>query len=327
MLRIGLLGASRIAPRAVIEPAGERSDVEIVAVGARDPARARAYADEHGVAHVSDSYAALVARDDIDLVYIALPPVAHLEWSRAAVAAGKAVLCEKPFAMNGAQARAMVEAADRAGRPLIEAYHYRFHNVIRHAERLLSEGAIGPITAAKAYFSVPIAKTPGELRWIRDQGGGGLMDLGCYPLHALRTLLKSEPTVVSATGEFEDGVDVTIEAQLHFGGAPAEISCSMRPERFGARLTLTGERGQIQIVNFIGPQMGGRFTVTRDGETEELSMQGPTTYAAQLQHVVEVMSGQTAPLTGGADAIAQIDAIDAVYAAAGTDRAEITGCP
>jgi predicted dehydrogenase len=317
MLRIGLLGASKIAPRAVIEPARERSDVEIVAVGARDPTRARGFADEHGIGHVSDSYGALVAREDIDLVYIALPPAAHLEWTRNAVAAGKAVLCEKPFAMDGAQALAMVEAAERAGRPLIEAYHYRFHNVIRRAEALLGEGAIGPITSAKAYFSVPIAKTPGELRWIRDQGGGGLMDLGCYPLHALRTLFKSEPTVVSATGAFEDGVDVTIDAKLDFASVPAEMSCSMRPERFGARLTLTSERGQIQIVNFIGPQMGGRFTVTRDGETEELSMDGPTTYAAQLQHVVEVMDGRAAPTTGGADAIAQMDAIDAIYAAAG----------
>jgi predicted dehydrogenase len=147
------------------------------------------------------------------------------------------------------------------------------------------------------------------------------MDLGCYPLHALRTLMKGEPTIVSATGDFEDGVDVTIDARLDFAGVPAEMSCSMRPERFGARLTLTGERGQIQIVNFVGPQMGGRFTVTRDGETEELSMAGPTTYAAQLQHVVEVTDGKTAPLTGGADAIAQMDAVDAIYAAAGRPAA------
>lgn len=317
MLKIGLLGASKIAPRAVIEPARARDDVEIVAVGARDPKRARAYADEHGVAHVSNSYAALVERDDIDLVYIALPPAAHLEWTRKSVEAGKAVLCEKPFAMDAGQARAMVAAAEVANRPLIEAYHYRFHNVIHRTEALLAEGAIGRITGAKAYFSVPIAKTPGELRWIRDQGGGSLMDLGCYPLHALRTLLKREPTVVSATGEFEDGVDVSIDAKLDFAGVAAEMSCSMRPDRFGARLTLTGERGQIQIVNFVGPQMGGRFTVTRDGGTEELNMAGPTTYAAQLEHIVRVMKGEIIPLTGGDDAIAQMTAIDAIYAAAG----------
>jgi predicted dehydrogenase len=295
--------------------------VEIVAVGARDPARARAYAVEHGIPHVSESYAALVECDDIDLVYIALPPAAHLEWTRKAVGAGKAVLCEKPFAMDGGQARAMVGAAEAARRPLIEAYHYRFHTVMRRAETLLAEGAIGGIVAAKAYFSVPIAKTPTELRWIRDQGGGGLIDLGCYPLHALRTLLKREPTVVSATGDFEDGVDVSMDAKLDFGGVAAEMSCSMRPDCFGARLTLAGERGQLQIVNFVAPQMGGRFTVTRDSETEELTMAGPTTYAAQLEHVVAVMDGRAMPLTGGADAIAQMDAIDAIYAAAGRPAA------
>ena len=317
MLRIGLLGASRIAPAAVIAPARGRSDVEIVAVGARDPARAAAWADEHGVPQVAPSYDALVEREDVDLVYIALPPAAHLEWTRRALAAGKAVLCEKPFAMDAAEARAMVAAAEAANRPLIEAYHYRFHDVMRRAEALLAEGAIGPITAASAHFHAPIRRTPTELRWIRAQGGGGLMDLGCYPLHALRTLLKSEPVIVSASGEFEDGVDATLEARLDFSGIPAKLACSMTAERFSAGLRLEGERGRIEIVNFIAPQMGCRFTVTRNGATEELGVSGPTTYEAQLQHVVEVLDGRSAPLTGGADAIAQMDAIDAIYAAAG----------
>ena len=318
MLKIGLLGASKIAPRAVIEPTNARSDVEIVAVGARDPDRARAYADEHGVAHVSDSYAALVERDDIDLVYIALPPAAHLEWTRRSVEAGKAVLCEKPFAMDAAQARLMVEAAMAAGRPLIEAYHYRFHQVMLTARRMIMDGAIGNPRGGRAYFNVPIAKTPTELRWIRSQGGGGLMDLGCYPLHALRTLIGTEPKVANAEGVFEDGVDVSIRADLVFAGdVRAEVACSMRPEKFGCRVIVEGDRGEINITNFVGPQMGGRFTLTRDGGTEELSMDGPSTYAAQLEHVVQVMNGAALPLTGGGDAVAQMAAIDAIYAAAG----------
>ncbi len=318
MPKIGLLGASKIAPRAVIEPARERGDVEIVAVGARDPARARAYADEHGIAQVSESYAALVARDDIDLVYIALPPAEHLEWTRKSVEAGKAVLCEKPFAMDAAQARLMVQAATAARRPLIEAYHYRFHQVMLTARRMILDGAIGNPRGGRAYFNVPIAKTPGELRWIRNLGGGGLMDLGCYPLHALRTLFGTEPVVTAAEGVFEDGVDVSIRADLVFpGDIKAEVACSMRPEKFGCRVVIEGDRGAINITNFVGPQMGGRFTVTREGESEDLSMDGPTTYAAQLEHVVQVMNGAVIPLTGGGDAVAQMAAIDAIYAAAG----------
>ena len=201
MLKIGLLGASKIAPNAVIAPARDRADVIVQAVGARDPDRARGYAQTHDIPEVADSYAALIERDDIDLVYIALPPAAHLEWARHALAAGKAVLCEKPFAMDATQARLMVAAATVARHPLIEAFHYRFHQVIRTARRLIKDGAIGNPRGGRAYFNLTIAKTPGELRWIRGQGGGALMDLGCYPLHALRTLFDTEPRIVRAEGE------------------------------------------------------------------------------------------------------------------------------
>ena len=318
MLKIGLLGASKIAPTAVIVPAKARADVVIQAVGARDPDRARAYAATHGIPEVAAGYAALVERDDIDIVYIALPPAAHLEWTRRALAAGKAVLCEKPFAMNAAEARAMVAAATAARRPLIEAFHYRFHQVVRTAERLIRDGAIGNPRSGRAAFSVPIAKTAGELRWIRSQGGGALMDLGCYPLHALRTLFGTEPRVVRAEGEFEDGVDVSTRADLMFpGDIHAEIACSMRPEKIACRLTIEGDRGSLDIVNFVGPQMGGKFTLISDGETRDLDMAGPTTYAAQLDHVVQVMNSAALPLTGGGDAVAQMAAMDAIYAAAG----------
>ncbi len=152
MHRIGLLGASKIARGAVIAPAKSNPDFEVVAVGARDPDRARAYADEHGIAHVARSYAELVRRDDVDVVYNALPPAGHAEWTIAALEAGKTVLCEKPFAMNAGEARRMTEAATRTGQLLIEAFHYRFHNVIRRAEALLKSGALGRVTSASAEF-------------------------------------------------------------------------------------------------------------------------------------------------------------------------------
>jgi predicted dehydrogenase len=316
-LRIGLLGASRIAPAAVIAPARVRADVEIVAVAARDPERARAYAGAHGIAGVSETYAALVTRDDIDLVYLALPPAAHLEWTLQALAAGKAVLCEKPFAMNADEALRMVEAARAARLPLIEAFHYRFHRVMREARAVVAGGALGRLRQGRAVFDAPIPRRPDELRWIHAQGGGGLMDLGCYCVHALRTLLGAEPHVISATADVLDGVDAVLTAGLEFPGGPvAEIACAMIAERPRARLTLEGERGSLDIENFLAPQMGGRFTVTVDGRAEARSMEGPTTYAAQMDHVVEVMAGRIAPLTGGGDAVANMAAIDAIYAKA-----------
>lgn len=318
MIRIGLLGASRIAVTAVIGPAAARDDVTVSAVAARDPARARAYADTHGIAHVAADYATLIARDDVDLVYNGLPPAGHAEWTIAALQAGKPVLCEKPFARNAAEARAMVAAAAAAGLPLIEAFHYRFHNVTRRAETLVRSGLLGRITEARALFQVKIPRDRDDLRWRADQGGGGLMDLGCYPLHILRTLIGEEPTVTGAEAVFEDGVDAQLSGRLAFpGGARAEISCSMIPEAPGASAVLVGELGRLEIVNFLAPQMGCRFTTTIGGETTVHPTDGPTTYEAQLEHVREVLRDGVAPLTGGADAIANMAAIDALYAAAG----------
>ena len=316
-IRIGLLGASKIARGAVIAPAKGDDRFRLTAVAARDPERARAYAAEHGVAAVAADYAELVRRDDVDVVYNALPPAGHEPWTIAALEAGKAVLCEKPFARNAGEARSMVAAAGRTGGLLIEAFHYRFHNVMRRAEALLAEGAIGAVTGGAAEFHVTIKRDPGELRWIREQGGGGLMDLGCYPLHALRTLLKAEPVVASASAVFEDGVDSDLSAELVFPGeVRARIACSMTQPRFSAWLRLEGEAGVLEIQNFLAPQMGCRFTTTVDGQVAEHPTDGKPTYAAQLDHLHAVMTGSETPLTGGADAIANMAAIDAIYEAA-----------
>jgi len=318
MLRIGLLGASKIAPAAVLAPVAQSDAFLVTAVAARDPARAGTYAQTHAIPAVAEDYAALVRRKDVDIVYNALPPAGHLEWTLAALEAGKAVLCEKPFALNAAEAARMVAAAEVAGRPLLEAFHYRHHAVIRRAEAIAASGVLGRLIRGEAVFNVPIPNTPGELRWIAGQGGGGLMDLGCYPLHALRTLIGSEPEVVSAEGRFVSGVDAEISARLRFpGDIEGRVACSMTAPRPAATLTLTGETGSLAIVNFLAPQIGCRFTTTIDGVTTAQPVEGPSTYEAQLEHLRAVMLDGARPLTGGADAVANMTAIDAIYRAAG----------
>jgi predicted dehydrogenase len=317
-IRIGLLGASKIATGAVIAPARGNPDFIVTAVAARDPERARVYAAEHGVAAVAEDYAALLRRDDVDLVYNALPPAGHRRWTIAALEAGKDVLCEKPFARNAGEARDMVAAAEAAGRVLIEAFHYRFHNVMRAAVALAHEGALGKLKSVDAVFDAPIPPTAGELRWSAEQGGGALMDLGCYPVHAVRSIVGGEPEVISATAVFENGVDASMRADLAFpGGVTGTIACSMTAPGFNAKLTVVGERGDLEIVNFLAPQRGCRFTTTIDGVTREHGVEGPSTYAAQLVHVAQVLAGKIPPLTGGSDAVGNMAAIDAIYAAAG----------
>jgi predicted dehydrogenase len=319
-IRIGILGAAKIAPPVVINPSRDNSDFEVVAVAARDPERAKAYAAEHKIPNVAKDYDALVRREDVDLVYNALPPGGHARWTVAALAAGKHVLCEKPFAMNAAQVRRMNEAAAKSGRTLVEAFHYRHHKVMKRAVEIARSGELGKVVRIDADFSVPIPYREGELRWTREQGGGALMDLGCYPTHALRSVMGCEPKVLSSNCVMEHDVDVTTRAELDFAGVPATLSCSMKPERFGAALKLTGEKGTMEIQNYLAPQIGCRFTVTVGGTERKEATDGPATYVAQLAELGDVLLRGKPQLITNADSLGNMTAIDAIYATAGVDR-------
>jgi predicted dehydrogenase len=321
-IRVGILGAAKIAPKALIVPARDNPEFQVVAVAARDKDRAKAFAAENDIPHVPDGYSELIARPDVDLVYVALPPAAHKSMSIEAVKSGKAVLCEKPFAMNAAEARAMVSAAAEARQPLIEAFHNRFHRLMRRAVEIVASGELGRLVAAEAVFDVPIPYRPGELRWTVSQGGGGaLMDLGCYCLHALRTLAACEPKVASARCTVEHGVDETTIAELSFpDGMTAKLHTSMTPSRAVATVRIKGEKGSLELVNFVAPQNGGRLTVDAQGKTRVEPVDGPSTYDAQLAHVGDVLLRGATPLTGGADAVANMACIDAIYEAAGYVR-------
>jgi predicted dehydrogenase len=314
-IRIGILGAAKIAPPVVINTARDNGDFEVIAVAARDPARAKAYAEEHKIPSVAKDYDALVRRDDVDLVYNALPPGGHARWTIAALEAGKHVLCEKPFAMSAAQVKRMNEAAAKSGRKLVEAFHYRHHNVMKRAVEIARSGELGKVVRVDADFSVPIPYREGELRWTREQGGGALMDLGCYPMHALRSVMESEAKVRSASCALEHEVDVTTKAALDFAGVPATLTCSMKPERFGATL-----KGTLEIQNYVAPQMGCRFTVKVGGEERKEATDGPATYVAQLAELGDVLLRGKPQLITAADSLGNMTAIDAVYAAAGVAR-------
>ena len=322
MIRIGILGAARIAPRGIVTPANAILGAEVTAIAARDLARAQKFAAQHSIPMAFGSYAELVKRDDVDLVYVALPPSAHLEWCTAAVANGKHVLVEKPFANNAQDAEHMVAAARAADRQLIEAFHYRFHPLFERALSLLGDGAIGRIRHIDATFNANLPDTPGELRYIEALGGGALMDLGCYCMHWIRTVAKDEPTVVSARARCgAPGVDLDVAAELAFTSGPtATLKCSMQPEdgTLFRRLRVIGDQGVLEIDNPVSPHAGATLSV--EGENApmpQIVSGGDTTFHYQLRHVLEVIEGRAQPVTGGDDAIGNMRAIDAIYRAAG----------
>lgn len=318
-LRFGILGAARIAPRALIEPAKESARVEVISVAARDPDRVRVFADEHGIARVETSYDALVNSAEVDAVYVALPNAAHVDWSIRALRAGKHVLCEKPLASNAGEAVEMVRAAREHGRVLMEAFHYRYHPLAHRIVEIVRGGELGHLRDVAATFTVAIAPT--DIRFDATLAGGALMDLGCYTVHWVRTL-AGEPQVVSARATVAaPGIDVTTTAELVFPGqVTGRIHCSMAEgTELRARLEVRCERGTLVAQNPLAPQFGYRLIV--DAETGERpeTVAGGTSYGHQLEAFLDAVRDGLGPITSGQDSIANMQTIDAIYRAAGLE--------
>src|SRR5213593_4973843 len=153
-LRFGILGAARIAPMALVRPARRVTEATVLAVAARDPERARQFAARHGIPRVQPSYDALLADPEIDAIYNPLPNSLHAPWTIRALEAGKHVLCEKPFAASVAEAEAMAGAAERAGRVLVEAFHYRYHPLFARLRAILGSGELGVVRHLEAHFCI-----------------------------------------------------------------------------------------------------------------------------------------------------------------------------
>lgn len=318
-VRIGLLGASQIAPLAVIASAARRDDVEVVAVAARDPERAASFAAEHGIARVASTYDELISDPGIDLVYNGLPPVSHAPLSVAAMKAGRHVLCEKPFAMNASEARRMVEVALQTGRLCVEGFHYFYHPLFARVLEIVRSGQLGPLVAMSGAFDVEIPDVAGNIRHDLALGGGALMDLGCYPLHMLRHIAGSEPQVLSAQAKVgRPRIDLSMDAELQFSGIPARISCDMSAGiAIRAEFAVIGQNGRLHVNNPIHPYLGHQLTLLVNGEETSEQVDGQSTFDHQLEAVVEAVRGGAVVQTGGADAVANMEAIDAIYVAAG----------
>ncbi|MDX3928154.1 MAG: Gfo/Idh/MocA family oxidoreductase [Shinella sp.] len=244
MIKFGVLGAARIVPWALLEPAHRRRDVEVVAVAARRPGSAEAFANEHGIRRFHNSYEELIADPGVDVVYNPLRPHLHAEYSIKALEAGKHVLCEKPFAMTGLEAEATQAAATRSNRRIIEAFHDRYHPVFSHILSIADSGRLGRIRKLTATFNHTVPDTPGEFRRDPKMCGGALMELGCYPVHWCRSVMREEPQVTAARALIAStGCDEEMSAELAFpSGVTASIEAKMSPGwEYHARFIIDGD--------------------------------------------------------------------------------------
>jgi predicted dehydrogenase len=313
-MRLGLLSTANIN-RAILAGAARTGRVDVVAVASRDAGRADAYAAEHGIATAHGSYEALLADPDVEAVYISLPNGMHHEWTMYALAAGKHVLCEKPYTRHPHEAEEAFDAADAAGLVLAEAFMYRHHPQTARVARLVADGAIGRLCAVKATFTFPL-RDLSDVRALPELDGGALMDVGCYCVSGIR-LLAGEPEHVrgeQVTGT--TGIDMAFHGTLRCAGdVVGQFEATFRsPQR--QSLEAVGEDGVLVVEAPWRVDWGGSVTLRRDGATELVEVDEADAYTLELENLADAIEGRAPALLGRADAVGQARAIDAHYRSA-----------
>jgi predicted dehydrogenase len=329
VLRIGILGAARIAPTAVVKPSRRTKVATVAAVAARDRERAVAFARKHRVDRVIAGYEELINDPDIDAVYNPLPNGLHGYWTIAALKAGKHVLCEKPFTANADEARSVAEVAGaHPGLVVMEAFHYEYHPLTRRLIEIISSGELGPVSNIDVAFSAPLWKK-GDIRYQLALAGGAIMDMGCYPVSLLR-LLAPGPRVIDAKAKLSSpGVDRAMDANFSLSdGGSAHIGCSMFSSSvLRMHAQITGENGKISVFNPFSPQYGHRVKVTTSLGSRKERFSRKATYDYQLEaFAAAVEEGAPIPTTA-VDAIRTMELIDSIYTAAGLPLRQPTPVP
>jgi D-xylose 1-dehydrogenase (NADP+, D-xylono-1,5-lactone-forming) len=310
IVKWGILSTADINRKLI--PGAQASDkVELVAVASRDQARADAYAQEWGIPHAYGSYAALLADPEIEAVYISLPNTMHVEWSVAALEAGKHVLCEKPFTRHPDEVTAAFDAADRAGLLLTEAFMYRHNPQTKRLAELVADGAIGELRLVRSAFSYALYDHS-NIRLRTDVEGGALMDVGCYNVSGSR-LLAGEPERVWGEAWYgPSGTDWVFAGTMRFpGDVIATFDCgtamSGRDE-----LEAIGSEGSLFLDDpwhCVGPVIELR----REDGVERIQLEHRDSYRLELENLSDAIRGEAELLLGRDDAMGQARVLEALH--------------
>lgn len=318
-LRWGILSTARIGVRRVI-PALQRSRTGIaVAIASRDLTRARDVAAQFQIPRAHGSYEALLADPEIDAIYNPLPNTLHPEWTIRAAQAGKHVLCEKPLAIDAAQAQTMVDACRKAGVLLQEAFMYRFHPQIAELRRRVTAGTVGVPWLVRSAFTFAVGRDD-DIRLNPTLGGGGLLDVGCYCVNVSRLLL-GEPKAVAASAVFERDVDVRLSGMLTFAAGTALFDCGLRlPSRQFCEVV--GTDGAITLSRPFQPEEDpAMLLVRRGGQEERIEIPGTNQYTLMLDQMGTcILEGQR-PQFPAEDAVANMRLLDAARVSAKSGQA------
>jgi predicted dehydrogenase len=323
-VRWGVLGVSKFAVEKIIPAMQHCGHAEITAIASRRLDTARAAAERFGLARAYGSYDELLADPEIDVIYNPLPNHLHVPMSIRAAEAGKHVLCEKPVALNAAECATLIEARDRTGRQIAEAFMVAVHPQWIRAREIFRSGEIGAPRAIMTAFSY-MNRDAANIRNVASYGGGGMMDIGCYAVFTSRYLLGEEPESVQAMmrRDAEFGVDLLASGLMRFASADALFTCGTQQEPY-QRTQILGEDGRIEIeIPFNAPpEAPARISIHRGGHSkvEEMPVCNQYTLQGDLFSIA-VRDGTPLAVTLE-NSLGNMKVIDALFRAAESGRAE-----
>ncbi len=327
-LNWGILATGRIA-HAMAAAIGATPGNRLTAVASRDQQQAQIFAARYGDAVAAHgSYAALLADPQVDVVYVATPHPLHAEWTIRALTAGKHVLCEKPLGLNAAQVMAMTHAAGLQRRFLMEAFMYRCHPQTRMVRELIRNGAIGEVRHISANFGYHTAVDVNSRLFANALGGGGILDVGCYPVSLVRLLMNDEPVSIKAHGHLgSTGVDEWASALLTFpDGVGAQVATAIRAGLDNSA-RISGSKGHIHLPDpWLPADADGNwhFELSSRGRTEQIAGTSKPLYVLEVEAVAAaIRSGKLeSPAMSWQDSLGNARILDAWRAEIGLEYQE-----
>ena len=325
-VRWGILGCARVARRRVMPAVQQVEGSTLVAVASRELSKAQQFAEQFDVPAAYGSYDALLADPAVEVVYIPLPNHLHAEWSIRALRAGKHVLCEKPLAMNAAEARQIQAVRDQTDLYCLEAFAYRFNPVVAKAIEIARSGALGKlryIYTAMTFVMDPI--DPDNVRMKAEMGGGALYDVGCYAINAQRMLAGREPLRAWAAMLWSERFDVDLAgtATLDFGDGMWGTVNWGYTAAYGAPLVAVGTQARLTAPHGWRPPPGEPALYLDVGdETTAIHVERIDDYVGEVRDLSLAIRGVQEPLYGQEPLDATMRVLDACFASHKSGRAE-----
>ncbi len=324
-VRWGVLSTARIGTQKVIPAMQRGRHSQVVAIASRSLEKARQAARELGIPRAYGSYEELLEDPEVEAIYNPLPNHLHVPWTVKALQAGKHVLCEKPIGLSAQEAQALLEAARRHPRlKVMEAFMYRFHPQWQKTKELVQQGRIGVLRVVMSSFSY-MNRNPQDIRNQVQAGGGALLDIGCYPVSLSRFLWGKEPlrAVAAVERDPELGTDRLTSGLLDFGTGHSVFSVSTQLLRF-QRVQVFGTEGRLELEIPFNPPPDRpvRLWHTFGSQTEQLALPAADQYTIQGDLFSQAVRNDTEVPTPLEDALANMQAIDALFRSEQSQRWE-----